>query len=278
MTRGAAEPSPRDLVIEPWHGMIGQRLSREHEAGGSPKRIGVTAMDMQVRGSAKGGVPAQTSELTYSWLYEQVQFRADLSIYPKPSQVEKLSFRSGLAAACVGLLVAAASPSVIPPILAAVVASICLLIEVVGFLVGGVLTAKREWRQYAKPRLSHAEEMDGEFNHWRTLIESLREFPRKQIEERLRFVTALRQGMTERMGLMYGGLQKLGPFPVLAALYLQFRNWEWGDWAGAFDVNLVAGLLIFSMVLMYVVGWLMVAVRTRLDTCVSLLEAALQPD
>ena len=120
--------------------------------------------------------------------------------------------------------------------------------------------------------------MDGEFNHWRTLIESLREFPRKQREERLRFVTALRQGMTERMGLMYGGLQKLGPFPVLAALYLQFRNWEWGDWAGAFDVNLVAGMLIFAMVLMYVVGWLMVAVRTRLDTYVSLLEAALQPD
>ncbi|HCQ46221.1 MAG TPA: hypothetical protein DIW53_05205 [Achromobacter sp.] len=84
--------------------------------------------------------------------------------------------------------------------------------------------------------------------------------------------------MTERMGLMYGGLQKLGPFPVLAALYLQFRNWEWGDWAGAFDVNLVAGLLIFAMVLMYVVGWLMVAVRTRLDRYVSLLEAALQPD
>jgi len=43
-------------------------------------------------------------------------------------------------------------------------------------------------------------------------------------------------------------------------------------------VNLVAGLLIFAMVLMYVVGWLMVAVRTRLDTYVSLLEAALQPD
>jgi len=235
-------------------------------------------MDMQVRSGADQGIPAQASELTYSWLYEQVQFRADLSICPKPSQVEKWSFRSGLAATCVGLLVAAASPSFIPPIQAAVVASICLLIEVVGFLIGGLLTAKREWRLYAKPRLSHAEEMDGEFDHWRTLIESLREFPRNQREERLRFVTALRQGMTERMGLMYGGLQKLGPFPVLIALYLQFRNWEWGDWAGAFDVNLVGGLLIFAMVLMYALGWVLMAVRTRLDTYVNLLEAALRPE
>jgi len=246
--------------------------------GGSPQRIGVTAMDMQVRGGVDEGMPIQTSELTYSWLYQQVQMWANQSIYPKPSRVEKWSFRLGLLAAGVGLLAAAVSPSVLPPVQAAVITSICLLIEIGGFLVGGLLTAKREWRQYAKPRLSHAEEMDGEFDHWRTLIESLREFPRTQREERLRFVTALRQGMTERMGLMYGGLQKLGPFPVLIALYLQFRNWEWGDWAGAFDVNLVGGLLIFAMVLMYAVGWVLMAVRTRLDTYVTLLEAALHPE
>ena len=246
--------------------------------GGSPQRIGVTAMDMQVRGGVDEGMPIQTSELTYSWLYQQVQMWANQSIYPKPSRVEKWLFRLGLLAAGVGLLAAAVSPSVLPPVQAAVITSICLLIEIGGFLVGGLLTAKREWRQYAKPRLSHAEEMDGEFDHWRTLIESLREFPRTQREERLRFVTALRQGMTERMGLMYGGLQKLGPFPVLIALYLQFRNWEWGDWAGAFDVNLVGGLLIFAMVLMYAVGWVLMAVRTRLDTYVTLLEAALHPE
>ncbi len=235
-------------------------------------------MDMQVRGGVDEGMPAQTGELTYSWLYQQVQMWANQSFYPKPSRVEKWSFRLGLLAAGVGLLAAAASPSVLPPVQAAVITSICLLIEIGGFLVGGLLTAKREWRQYAKPRLSHAEEMDGEFDYWRTLIESLREFPRNQRDERLRFVTALRQGMTERMGLMYGGFQKLGPFPVLIALYLQFRNWEWGDWAGAFDVNLVGGLLIFAMVLMYGLGWVLMAVRTRLDTYVNLLEAALRPE
>lgn len=30
-------------------------------------------MDMQALGGAEEGVPAQTSELTYFWLYEQVQ-------------------------------------------------------------------------------------------------------------------------------------------------------------------------------------------------------------
>jgi hypothetical protein len=44
------------------------------------------------------------------------------------------------------------------------------------------------------------------------------------------------------------------------------------------DVNLVGGMLIFAMVLMYVVGWMLMGIRTRLDTYVSLLEAALRPE
>ncbi|MGK3723831.1 hypothetical protein [Stenotrophomonas maltophilia] len=63
---------------------------------------------------------------------------------------------------------------------------------------------------------------------------------------------------------------------MLAALYLQFRNWEWGHWAGAYDFNLVGGLLIFVVVMMYLMGWVLVAMRTRLNTYVSLLEAAIK--
>lgn len=82
--------------------------------------------------------------------------------------------------------------------------------------------------------------------------------------------------MTDRMGLMYGGLQKLGPFPVLVALYLQFRTWTPGDWAGGFDVNPVLGLLIFSMVLLYALGWVLVGMRTRLDVYSALLDTSLK--
>jgi len=56
---------------------------------------------------------------------------------------------------------------------------------------------------------------------------------------------------------------------------LQFRNWSWGDWSGAFDVKPVAGLLIWAMVLLYAAGWLLVGLRSRLDSYVSLLEESL---
>jgi hypothetical protein len=233
-----------------------------------------TAMDVQVVEEPVSNEEVEQRQLTFSWLYEEVQKRAGESIYPKPSGGEKWSFRLGLLAAGLGLLAAALPETILPARQATLVAFVCLSVEIGGFLTGWALIAKREWRQYAKPRLSHAREMDADFGHWLNLINELRQFPPKQLEERLRFVCALRQRMNERMGLMYGGLQKLGPFPVLIALYLQFRDWEWGDWAGAFDVNLLGGLLIFAMVLMYTVGWLLVAIRTRLDTYVSLLESA----
>ncbi|KAF1722452.1 hypothetical protein CSC75_03120 [Pseudoxanthomonas wuyuanensis] len=82
--------------------------------------------------------------------------------------------------------------------------------------------------------------------------------------------------MSERMGLLLGGIQRLGILPLLVALYLQFRNWEWGDWTSAFDVNLVAGLLIWTMLLLYAGGWFLVGLRFQLDAYVSLLESSLE--
>ncbi|MNV99402.1 hypothetical protein D3C71_1947560 [compost metagenome] len=82
--------------------------------------------------------------------------------------------------------------------------------------------------------------------------------------------------MVDRMGLLYGGLQRLGPFPLLVAVFVQFQAWKKGGWAGVFDVGLAGGILVFFMVLLYVAGWLLISQRIRLDTYINLLEASLQ--
>ena len=82
--------------------------------------------------------------------------------------------------------------------------------------------------------------------------------------------------MSYRLGLAMGGIERLGVFPVLIALYLQFKDWKWGDWAALADVNLVAGLLIWAMVLLYGVGWILIGLKVRLDTYQSILEESLQ--
>lgn len=233
-------------------------------------------MDMQVANSARQTKPESETKLTFSWLYQQVQALSSTTIYPRRSSFERGSLWVGLAATGIGLTIGSL-PAVTEPALWMVTAfRLCLAIELAGFLLSFALLLIREGRQFRKPRLSHAHEMDDEFAHWKTLLALLREYPKSERQQRLRYVTQLRAGMIDSTALMYGGLQKLGPFPVLIALYLQFRNWKWGDWAGAFDVGLVGGLLILALVLLYAVGWVLIGMRIRLDTYVNLLEASLE--
>jgi len=218
-------------------------------------------------------------ELNFSWLHQKVAAYVAHSLYKKPSRVERASVWIAVAAAGLGLFVGALHPRLLSAQTASTATTACLVVELAGFAIHLVLMAQRELPQLLKPRLTHAAEMDFDFAYWRQLVAEIRGYPRSQREEMLRFAGALRDRMNERMGLVYGGFQRLGIFPVLVALYLQFRNWELGDWASAFDVNLVAGLLIWMMVLMYAAGWLLIGLRTRLDTYVNLLEGAVRdPD
>lgn len=218
------------------------------------------------------------AELTFSWLHAKVAGYVAHSLTPRPSPWERYALWVALGAAGVGLLAAALSPQVLAPRPAAVALRACLVVELAAFAVYLGLMIARELPQFRKPRLTHAAEMDSDFAYWQGMVNELRLFPRRQREAKLRFASALRMRMNERMGLLYGGIQRLGIFPVLIALYLQFRTWKWGDWAAAFDVNLVAGLLIWMMVLLYAAGWLLIGLRTRLDTYVHLLESALQEE
>ena len=236
-------------------------------------------MDMHAQMGGDPPQPPGNEELTFQWLYQRVQGLVDHSIYPKAGRVEKWSVRVGMAAAATGVLTSLVPERWLPVSVALTLVVICLIVEIIGFVLAGILAARREIRQYTQPRLSHAREMDNEFAHWHAVIGDLRTFPRVQREQRLNYVRNLRTNMIDRMGLMYGGLQRLGPFPLLVAFYLQFRGWKWGDWGATFDVGWVGALLIFGMTFLYLLGWVLIGQRVRVDTYVALLEASVQePD
>lgn len=234
-------------------------------------------MELHAQAVLDSPQPQAKEELTFQWLHQRVQGLVDHSIYPKAGRVEKGSFRVAMVAAGIGILTGFLPAEWLPD--GAWLIAACLLVELSGFALGGLLAARREIRQYSQPRLSHAREMDSNFAHWHAVVADLRQFPRTLREQRLRYVSSLRTQMIDRMGLMYGGLQRLGPFPLLVALYLQFRGWKWGDWGALFDVGWVGALLIFAMTLLYLMGWVLIGQRIRLDTYVALLEASVQePD
>lgn len=233
------------------------------------------AMDTQYLDATPAPAHAPDEGLTFHALYRRVQGLTGQSIYPTPGAVERWSVRVGAGAALLGLITGLLLDRWVPANVLLPFLLVCLTVEVGGFVISGVLMARREYRQYIQPRLSHAKEMDNEFGHWLAVVAELQRFPRREREQRLRFVTVLRASMGERMGLLYGGLQKLGPFPLLVALYVQYQSWKTSGWQGVFDVGWPGGILILSMVLLYVIGWMLIIQRARLDTYVNLLEASL---
>lgn len=236
-------------------------------------------MDVQMSNDADQLEVATEEHLTFHWLYERVQGLVDHSIYPKAGPVERWSLRVGAIAGAVGLVAGLLLDRWVPVSVLLPATLICLVIEVGGFAVHGALSAKRQYQQYLQPRLSHAKEMDSEYLQWESVLADIRQFPRGQREQRLRFVSSLRTSMVDRMGLLYGGVQRLGPFPLLIAFYVQYRSWQKNGWAGVFDVGLAGGILILFMVLLYVMAWLLISQRVRVETYISLLEASLQdPD
>lgn len=236
-------------------------------------------MDVQMSNDADQLEVVTEEHLTFHWLYERVQGLVDHSIYPKAGPVERWSLRVGAIAGAVGLVAGLLLDGWVPVSVLLPATLICLVIEVGGFAVHGALSAKRQYQQYLQPRLSHAKEMDSEYLQWESVLADIRQFPRSQREQRLRFVSSLRTSMVDRMGLLYGGVQRLGPFPLLIAFYVQYRSWQKNGWAGVFDVGLAGGILILFMVLLYVMAWLLISQRVRVETYISLLEAFLQdPD
>ncbi|MFB5855916.1 hypothetical protein WAB97_008750 [Stenotrophomonas maltophilia] len=232
-------------------------------------------MDVQAGGGFDPPAKTDSQELTFHWLYQRVQVLVERSIYPKAGRVETWAFRVAIAAAVIGILCSQLPDRWLPLTMTLLVVRICLAVEIGGFVIGVLLAAHRGIRQFTQPRLSHSKEMDFEFSRWYAVVTELRSFPRIERERRLKYVSHLRNSMIERMGLMYGGLQRLGPFPLLIALFLQFRKWRWGDWAGAFDVGMAGAFLIYMLVLLYLAGWMLISLRTRLDTYVALLEGSI---
>lgn len=218
--------------------------------------------------------------LTFAWLYRRVQDHVDQTKSATgPSRLERRSFWIAIAAAVVGFAVATTWSHWLPGTVALWAVRICLAVEVVGVLTSLACTVRRELPQFHRSRQAHANEMDLDYRKWQALASELRQFPLSERQSRLRFVRELGTNMDRRMGLVFGSTQKLGVFPVLIALYFQFRNWEWGDWTSAFDLSLPAALLILLILILYGMGWLLIGLRTRMDSYAWLLQESLEvPD
>lgn len=119
-------------------------------------------------------------------------------------------------------------------------------------------------------RLDQVAQLDHDLVQFRTLIAWLRRFPTAVLLEHLRFAQRVRTRLSMKIGLLSGGLDKLGVIPVLIALGIQVKALT--DWGQTPTWQILIGLFLSISYLVALMGAFM---RLRLQLYESVLEEAL---
>jgi hypothetical protein len=212
--------------------------------------------------------------LTFALLDERVsQYIKETSADDRPGRLERWSMVVGWTAAGLGLVLA----KTLNGKLAVVLVFAALAIELLGLGVGLICMIRREWRSFRQPHAQFSSELDQAYTFYRGLASSLSGYACSELNRRLRYLQTRKASLEYRTGLFSGSMERLGVLPILAALYVQFRDWEFGDWTSLWqNVHLVGGLLLWSLFLGYMVSWWLIRLRSRLGAYEALLIEALE--
>lgn len=151
------------------------------------------------------------------------------------------------------------------------------MIELIGIGLWLALMIRREWRDFRKPHAQYACELDQSYTAYCALASSLSAFPEPELRRLLRYLKVRQDSLVYRTGLLGGSLERLGLLPVLGMLYVQFKDWTFGDWASLWSsVHLVGGVLLWAIFLAYLASWRLVRLRMRLDVYRAFLEESLE--
>lgn len=158
-----------------------------------------------------------------------------------------------------------------------VLLGVALVMELLSLGFWLVLSMRREWRDFKMPHGKYARELDQAYTSYRELAYSLNAYPEVELRRLLRYLKVRRNSLAYRTGLFSGNLDRLGLLPVLAMLYVQFKDWTFGDWTSLWSsVHLVGGSLLWAIFLVYLGSWWLVRLRMRLDVYQAVLEEALE--
>ncbi|WP_218569766.1 hypothetical protein [Pseudomonas sp. Hp2] len=188
--------------------------------------------------------------------------------------LERWSFAIGMLGAGIGMLLG----SILEGRISLVFAVSGLAIELGGLFLSLALQIKREWPGFRHPYTQHAADMEREFHHYHAIVAALRTFPFEQRLQREAFMRNRRLNMHERLGLFTGGMERLGIIPLMLALYLQLKDWHWGDWSVLANITLIQGVLAFLLLFAYVMSWHLIRLRTRVQSYEQLLAEANRRD
>jgi len=208
--------------------------------------------------------------LTYALIEKEIdQYAKDVGD-DKPGLAERLAWSTTMVSWLPLLLVTQFVKSRI----AALALGACTALLAIALGVGVFCFVRREWRTFRRRHDKLSRELDRDYHQWRLMVAEMRCFPKIELTRRLRYLSARKSSLSYRMGLFTGSIQHLGILPLLAILYLQFKDWRFGDWQALGQVHMVGGLLLWTLFVAYLLSWWLVGLGTRWDAYEALLIEA----
>lgn len=189
-------------------------------------------------------------------------------------RLERFAMFTGVAGAVAGILLGWLLPK--PFDLYAALTG--LAVELLGLGIGTFLSLKRDWRSLRHARRGMAESMDADFQKYEQYVHQLRRFPARARARRHRYIRDRSSRMMSRTRFFTGGMERLGVVPLLLALYVQLKDWRFGDWAALASVTMIQGILIFALLLSYLLFLHLLRIHTRIEAIEALLNEAAERD
>lgn len=113
-------------------------------------------------------------------------------------------------------------------------------------------------------------QLDHDHPHFQAIVHWLASFPADALEERLHTIQVAERQLVAKLGLLAGGVDRLGILPVLVSAYLFFRNWK-----QPLDVPAWQILLGIFLMMLYVISTTGSLMRIRLRLFESMLADSL---
>ena len=180
--------------------------------------------------------------------------------------------RWGTALLLIGVVVGYGAATYLHAMPARVLSLVGFSIEILGLLVLSFQFLRNHWHPFRHPLRNDARELDAFFEQAMPVLVWLGSFPAQELERHLRFVRDRSLTFTQGMNWMFGPIDRLGPLPVLVALYLQFKDVHaW--WPVRIDPVHVA--LIVLLITFYLFGSVIFLQRMRRQSYIHWLSEAL---
>jgi hypothetical protein len=119
-----------------------------------------------------------------------------------------------------------------------------------------------------------AREMDDGLARRRETLAWLGQFDVQSLREHQRYVSERTRRFPRRLGLILGGVDKLGILPIIALAYVQFKDVRPGELLSLANVHSLGIVLLSALLLLYAGGWWLMRLALRLETYDEILSAA----